>query len=779
MTDYTINFTDPLRSTFIIRPYTSNGNRFPTSSTRNATSTQASSVLLLYGKGHPEYGERTDENLLHLAENFSGASAPVLDVSGNTTVGVIWHREYLYWRDTSGAPADWYEYRNGAWTSTTVTENTLGSRPATAADGTLYYATDTATLYRYSDDERGLQQWVVREFEEDSVAPSGDPTRELVVNHDGTPSGWNVIASSTGGSFDSEYLRLDTTNGPLVGNLTIQKESPILTLDADGSPAGNPLIDLVGDSATIRLRGATNWSIADRPDGGANGTLEIRVGNTPGSNVYFEVDQDTGLLYARGDTAAAYATAMTVGSPDDDQIIPNKRYVDDVAAGVSTDSYVQSTGSSFANGVLTLGTNASHPDSPSFDVTGFTADQIPFVDLGSPDFTISEQGVAHVEAALTALDNTKLTLTALSGFVIQTVETPVEFTESVEVPQIVDGDPADYAVNKGYVDKEPYNRAVFIADGSPAVLRGPGGVEGTIPGSPVEVVVTLPWEYVVETNRLSIYQNGQKLIKSVNGYQDWPFAPSIGGSTTLTGLPSYAVTGYGGSPGGGFILDSTLGDVSSAFSVGDTIRVDGLLGSPSSIEASVVGATYDGTNTTVLVGGSPFTPSSLADIDPGNTVLGIDYTFILNLDGAGNVEVGTGSAKINGNDIGTGSQLLTRINFALVDTFGSNAVDAFFINGGIRFRSLTAIPPSTISVTNGPTTTSDLFDTSNLGADGANASPNAAEDGIGEFAYEEVEAIGGSPFAYAGAIAGTSTAFVRITTPINPGDVFEFISTPE
>ena len=117
MADYIINFTDPLTElgTFTIKPYTADGNKFPTSSTLADSSTAHSSVLLLYGKGHPDYGERTDENLLHLAENFSGASKPIIEIAGNTTKGVLWNREVLYWRNTSTNL--WYQYADGAWSS--------------------------------------------------------------------------------------------------------------------------------------------------------------------------------------------------------------------------------------------------------------------------------------------------------------------------------------------------------------------------------------------------------------------------------------------------------------------------------------------------------------------------------------------------------------------------------------------------------------------------------------------------------------------------------------
>ena len=70
-----INLTDPFEqpaqsfNSFNVRPYTANGPRFPTASLSTPlpnTSTAANTSLILYGKGHPNYGERLEENFIHL-----------------------------------------------------------------------------------------------------------------------------------------------------------------------------------------------------------------------------------------------------------------------------------------------------------------------------------------------------------------------------------------------------------------------------------------------------------------------------------------------------------------------------------------------------------------------------------------------------------------------------------------------------------------------------------------------------------------------------------------
>ena len=82
-TGYKIDFTDqnPNRS-FELAPFTTNGPVTPLDETLDARATDAVSTLLLYGKGAPDYGERIQENILHLSENFASAEEPAYPING-------------------------------------------------------------------------------------------------------------------------------------------------------------------------------------------------------------------------------------------------------------------------------------------------------------------------------------------------------------------------------------------------------------------------------------------------------------------------------------------------------------------------------------------------------------------------------------------------------------------------------------------------------------------------------------------------------------------------
>lgn len=82
VTSYIFNFTDPWASSFNLNAFSSNGPVFPLSLNLESTAVAANTSFVLYGKGHPNYGERIQENLIHQLESFSGSVEPTYPISG-------------------------------------------------------------------------------------------------------------------------------------------------------------------------------------------------------------------------------------------------------------------------------------------------------------------------------------------------------------------------------------------------------------------------------------------------------------------------------------------------------------------------------------------------------------------------------------------------------------------------------------------------------------------------------------------------------------------------
>jgi hypothetical protein len=81
--NYTVDFTDRNEErSFQLNAYTTNGPEYPTTNTLDSKAASAATSLLLYGKGSPDYGERIQEDIIHLLEHFAGSVDPKYPVGG-------------------------------------------------------------------------------------------------------------------------------------------------------------------------------------------------------------------------------------------------------------------------------------------------------------------------------------------------------------------------------------------------------------------------------------------------------------------------------------------------------------------------------------------------------------------------------------------------------------------------------------------------------------------------------------------------------------------------
>lgn len=155
MVAYIINFTDPERTAFNVNSFTSDGPVAPNTLQLNSSAVTASTSLLLYGKGHANYGERIQENLVNLMENFSGASEPTFPISGQTWFARITYAlvsagsplaasSFFRWEDDSSLVdgGSWIVLSSIATNPTAADEVKVGgSQPTTLVDGSFWFDT--------------------------------------------------------------------------------------------------------------------------------------------------------------------------------------------------------------------------------------------------------------------------------------------------------------------------------------------------------------------------------------------------------------------------------------------------------------------------------------------------------------------------------------------------------------------------------------------------------------------------------------------------------------
>lgn len=208
MTTYNIDYSDPLRAGFSINPGEFNG---------PGGSGIAKTSLRLYGRGALEWGESVDENMLRICENFAGATAPRIPVSGQ-----LWLKQTLYVKVGS------VFYRRNlttqAWDviAVTVIGVTISSHPDGTSFGSYVYSTTDAKLYRWDTAyKQDAPDWLPRDITEQGSAPTSQTPVQDLLFYDGFHDKWVTPRATTVGSgvppsgdYDGQFY-YDTATGIL------------------------------------------------------------------------------------------------------------------------------------------------------------------------------------------------------------------------------------------------------------------------------------------------------------------------------------------------------------------------------------------------------------------------------------------------------------------------------------------------------------------------------------------------------------------------------------
>lgn len=267
---YDIHLTDPLAPAFKIRAFTSNGPLFPTSGQvdPSGTATSAATSLLVYGKGHPEYGERIAENILHVMENFSGAIEPKFPVSGQ-----LWYARRTLLRTS---PSDFYEWvddpldpNGGDWNLISLVPDPPSGIP-TVAPGDYWFDVSENKLNLGVDSSHPIGgptgAWVSRIYDEALSLGIPNPVthkpRKILSVYNG--AAWvdtnAIYTSETTGKpslpVDGD-LWIDNTTGRLNFYNDVDFTPVALESDLTGLIPGAPYVQLAGGTMTAIGSGGT------------------------------------------------------------------------------------------------------------------------------------------------------------------------------------------------------------------------------------------------------------------------------------------------------------------------------------------------------------------------------------------------------------------------------------------------------------------------------------------------------------------------------------------
>lgn len=268
MTTYDITRTDPLKTGFTIQPGGFNG----------PGGSQSSSSLRLYGRGALEWGESVDENMLRLAETFSGATPPLTPVNGQ-----LWHQTMYYWHNTNGAAAvdksnGWWVYNPNTTAVGSVPAKSWGllnstgvvatTPPSSPTIGSYYFNSTEGKLYRWdSAYKQAAASWMERAFNESDLganlttaAPTVGPVSTLKV--------WDDFVGGTGAWVAPVSIEVDDTEPLQPQNGTLWYDTsvdPAVLKIYDEATATWNVVSVAGAPAATNIDMSGSYNIINLP----------------------------------------------------------------------------------------------------------------------------------------------------------------------------------------------------------------------------------------------------------------------------------------------------------------------------------------------------------------------------------------------------------------------------------------------------------------------------------------------------------------------------------
>lgn len=235
MSDYVITYTDPSKSEFIIKPWTTNGPTTPSSTSLPASAISANTSLNLLGKGKFEYGEIVQENLVRMLEHFAYSAAPSYPIEGQIWFNNTPSSNQLSLYDGSGWSAVFVSGKN---TSTLDASGQKITNLANAETGTDALNLQTGDLRYVNITGDTLTGYLT--LNDDPVNDYHAATKKFVVD---TIAGTSGFVNATG----------DTMSGRLViqnGGLEIQDDDFLLSGSSTFNAGGRPLLNIVTTNST-------------------------------------------------------------------------------------------------------------------------------------------------------------------------------------------------------------------------------------------------------------------------------------------------------------------------------------------------------------------------------------------------------------------------------------------------------------------------------------------------------------------------------------------------
>lgn len=644
---YLINFTDPDKNGFSVAPFSSNGTVSPTAIDAAAAQTS----ITVYGQGSPNYGEKIQENIVHIMEHFSGPGFPQQPINGQ-----IWHFTGVVFRSSTGS---FYRYDGSSWVSipggTSAGQLSSGASlpPPSFGDVDAYwFDTSTNRLFQLKDFSTPTET-IVKNVELDFIestsvsdpnASNIEPINELRVYYNNS---WNTLSPSGKGTAFVEPTAPTSANLANEGDLWFDFVAGQLYIFENGS--WSPLIPSVADfviksgdtmtgfltlfsDPTQPLHAATKQYVDTEIAAAITGsttftTDDIDDASTffPGSPLTFTLNNintqlsNIGSQYVNvtGDTMSGFLTLSA--DPINPFHAATKQYVDNAITGggaptLDTVSFDEATGTitftftDLSEQVIENVQSAPVPFDPSN--TQVLQNVSP-----SPDNT--NNAIVELDRAIVDNVSSGRTITTTDPYTINSYETATTLRITGNHTNFFRTGGAFAIENStgGVNDDDNYiitSNVVFDSSANETIIQFSPAVTNTSPATPGDVVsLSYPAvDFTVGQAKTFTYLNGIKQICSEHPRQDLLFSQSIR-ADQLTGL------------------DNTRAETAINFTspiIADDSRPSGLT-DPNIYTADViVNENTEALSIEILPNGSPPGAGQIEEDSNGN----VSYTAVVN-----------------------------------------------------------------------------------------------------------------------------------------------------
>lgn len=510
-TFYTLRFTDPSKTPFVVNPLTSDGPASPNGPGFPPGTISANTTLRLLGRGSFDYGEPIQQDLIYMLENFANNTAPSYPVEGQ-----LWYRNDVH---------ALFVYNGATWDSLVLSGGFIANldmngfgiinlaNPVLSTDALNLGYADTRYVNIAGDTMTGsltLSGGTSHVILPNAPSLGTHATNKTYVDTEIVTQVTAEVASQLAvalAPIPSTYV--DVAGDTMTGTLTLSSGDVVVTTGDVIVPIGNITMTAGNITMTAGDVALTNGSFTSAAGNLVLSTGSLTVGGastftglatfdgaTQHNNNVFVTNATVQISGAAGSLDMTTNRIINVGTPLSNDDAATKLYVDTAVGMSGADGVTYAGNVNATTGVITLNRT-----------------------LGLPDVVLAGAAAPFTHTHLSSSIFHNVNPGFLESFLREEYIDNVSYPNNINALQVLNS-----------IDQHLYRltrrmgRQIFIGDG-------------------VTTTFTTASDYIVGTERLSVYVNGVKQTMSQfgEGSIDMSTDPNIGSDTGLAASTAYRI----------------------------------------------------------------------------------------------------------------------------------------------------------------------------------------------------------------------------------------------